>query len=73
MAARWRAMWDGVEIPVAIAPKEDRLGQEILNRKTRSVKLNRTVIVASKLSNRQQVMSKLRSDKNIMKLEGTIS
>jgi hypothetical protein len=43
MAARWRAMWDGVEIPVAIAPKEDRLGQEILNRKT-------TVIVASKLS-----------------------
>jgi hypothetical protein len=50
MAARWSAMWDGVEIPVAIAPKEDRLGQEILNRKTRSVKLNRTVIVASKLS-----------------------
>ena len=45
-------MWNGVEIPVAIAPKKDRLGLEILNRKTRSVKLNRTVIVVSKLSNR---------------------
>jgi hypothetical protein len=45
-------MWNGVEIPVAIAPKKDRLGLEILNRKTRGVKLNGIVIVASKLSNR---------------------
>jgi hypothetical protein len=52
MAARQQTMWNGVEIPVAIAPKKDRFGLEILNRKTRSVKLNRTVIVASKLSNR---------------------
>jgi hypothetical protein len=43
---------NGVEVPIAIAPKKDHLGLEILNRKTRSVKLNRTVIVASKLSNR---------------------
>jgi len=49
---RRHTMWNGVEIPVAIAPKEDRLGLEILNRKTRGVKLNGTVIVASKLSNR---------------------
>jgi len=33
-------MWNGVEIPVAIAPKKDRLGLEILNKKTRGVKLN---------------------------------
>ena len=52
MAVRRHAMWNGVEIPMAIAPKENRLGPEILNRKTRSVKLNGTVIVASKLSNR---------------------
>jgi hypothetical protein len=53
MTARRHVMWDGVEVPVAIAPKEDCLGLEILNRKTRSIKLlNRTVIVASKLSNR---------------------
>jgi hypothetical protein len=44
-------MWNGVEIPIAIAPKKDRLGVEILNRKTRGVKLNRTVIVVGKLSN----------------------
>lgn len=45
------AMRDGVEVPVAIAPK-DRLGLEILDRKAKSVKLNGTVVVASKLSNR---------------------
>lgn len=44
-------MRDGVEVPVAIAPK-DRLGLEILDRKAKSVKLNGTVVVASKLSNR---------------------
>jgi hypothetical protein len=52
MAARRHAMWNGVEIPIAIAPKKDRLGLEILNRKTKGVKLNGTVIVTSKLSNR---------------------
>jgi hypothetical protein len=52
MTTRRHAMWNGVEVPIAIAPKKDRLGQEILNRKTRGVKLNRTVIVARKLANR---------------------
>jgi hypothetical protein len=52
MAARRQTMWNGVEILVAIAPKEDRFGLEILNRKTRNIKFNRTIIVASKLSNR---------------------
>jgi hypothetical protein len=51
MTTSRHAMWNGVEIPFAIAPKNDRLGLEILNRKTRGVKLNRTVIVASKLLN----------------------
>jgi hypothetical protein len=40
MAASWHVVWNGVEVPIAIAPKEDRLGLEILNRKTRGVKLN---------------------------------
>jgi hypothetical protein len=52
MTTSRHVMWNGVEIPIAIAPKKDRLGLETLNRKTRGVKLNRTVIVASKLSNR---------------------
>jgi hypothetical protein len=52
MTARRHAMWNGVEVPIAIAPKEDRLGLEILNRKNKGVKLNRIIIVASKLSNR---------------------
>ena len=51
MAAGRHAMRDGVEVPVAIAPKKDRLGLEILDRKAKSVKLNGTVVVASKLSN----------------------
>jgi hypothetical protein len=52
MTARRHAMWNGVEVPIAIAPKEDCLGLEILDRKTRGIKLNRTVIVTSKLLNR---------------------
>jgi hypothetical protein len=52
MTARRHVMRNGVEVPVAIAPKENRLGSEILNRETRSVKLDGTVIVTSKLSNR---------------------
>jgi hypothetical protein len=44
-------MWNGVEVPIAIALKKDCLALEILNRKTRGVKLNKAVIVASKLSN----------------------
>jgi hypothetical protein len=52
MAARRHVMRNGVEVPVAIAPKENRLGSEILNRETRSVKLDGTAIVTSKLSNR---------------------
>ena len=50
MAAGRHAMRDGVEVPVAVAPK-DRLGLEILDRKAKNVKLNGTVTVASKLSN----------------------
>jgi hypothetical protein len=50
MTTSRHVMWNGVEIPIAIASKKDRLGLEILNRKTRGVKLNRTVIVAGKLS-----------------------
>jgi hypothetical protein len=33
MAARRHVMWNGVEVSVAIAPKENHLGLEILNRK----------------------------------------
>jgi hypothetical protein len=51
MTTSRHVMWNGVEVPIAIAPKKDRLGLEILNRKTRGVKLNRIVIVASKLLN----------------------
>jgi hypothetical protein len=51
MTTSRHVMWNGVEVPIAIAPKKDRLGLEILNKKTRGVKLNRTVIVAGELSN----------------------
>ena len=44
--------WNGVEISTTIAAKNHGLGLHILNREAKSVKLNRTVIIASKLSNR---------------------
>ena len=43
---------DGVKIPIAIAAKDHGPGLRVLHRKAKGVKLNRTVIVASKLSNR---------------------
>jgi hypothetical protein len=48
----WRCRGDGVEVSIAIAAKNHGLGLRILNRKAKSVKLNRAVIVAGKLSNR---------------------
>jgi hypothetical protein len=48
--------WDGVEVVVAIATKHHASHLDILDRKTKSVKLYRTVMVASELTDRKQIM-----------------
>lgn len=48
--------WDGVEVAVAIAVKHNASGWNILNRKTKCVKLYGTVVLASILASKEQVM-----------------
>ena len=45
----------------------------VLNRKTQSVKLNRTRVIASKLANREKIPHKDKSDKNIIKMKDSVS
>jgi hypothetical protein len=50
----------GVKGSGAITSEEWTLGSQILHRKTRSVKLDRTRIVSCKLTNRKKIMNHLR-------------
>jgi hypothetical protein len=46
-----RCSGDGVKVASTIAAKHHAPGQDILDRKTKSVKFDRTVVVPSKLTN----------------------
>ena len=50
-----RDSWEGVEIIVAVAAKGHLPKVEILNGETQSVKFDKTMVVASKLTNRKKV------------------
>jgi hypothetical protein len=43
--------WDGVEIVITISMKHHASGWDILDRKTKSIKFNETIVIASKLAN----------------------
>lgn len=51
-----RCCGDGVKFASTIAAKHHTLGRDILDRKTKSVKFDRTVVVSSELTNRQQIV-----------------
>ena len=51
-----RCSGDGLKIASTIAAKHHASGQDILDRKTKSVKFNRTVVVPNELTNRDQVV-----------------
>ena len=46
-----RCSGDGVKIASTIAAKHHASGQDILDRKTESVKFDRTVVISSELTN----------------------
>lgn len=60
---RWM---DGVELPEAIAPDDHVLRSEILHRKTKRVKFDRTIIVNGELANRNKVLNDARRNKNVV-------
>jgi hypothetical protein len=53
--------WNGVEVPITIAAKHHATTRHILNRKTKSVKFNRTIVVTSKLTYREEVTNEGRN------------
>jgi hypothetical protein len=57
-ASMWsgRCSGDGVKIASTIAAKHHAPGQDILDRKTKSVKFDRTVVISSELTNSEQVV-----------------
>jgi hypothetical protein len=58
-----------VERTGAIASNDHGPGEKILHRKTIWVKLDRTIIINSELSDRNKVFDDVRNDKNIIKVE----
>jgi hypothetical protein len=47
---------DGVKVASTIAAKHHAPGRDILDKKTKSVKFDRTIVVPSELANREQVV-----------------
>ena len=56
---------------MAVTSEQWTPGSQILHRKTKRVKLNRTKIVSSKLANGKKVVNHLWSNKNIRKIKRT--
>jgi hypothetical protein len=65
--------WSGesLEGPGAIEPGDHAPGFEILHRKAKRIKFDRTVIVSSELTNRDEVLNNVGCNKNVIKIKGT--
>lgn len=59
----------GIEVARAIAAKNLLAGAKVLHRKTRRVKFDGTIIISSKLANRNEIFNELWSYKSISKVE----
>jgi hypothetical protein len=57
---------EGVEVAGAIAAKHHPTGPRILNRKTKSVKLDRTLVVTSELTYGKEIANNGWNNKNII-------
>ena len=55
-----------IKVTTAIAPDDHVPGLKILHRKAKRVKFDRTMIVNSEATNRNQVLNERRSDNNIV-------
>jgi hypothetical protein len=55
----------------AIAPSDHILARKILHRKAIGVKLHRTLIVSSEMTNRYKILNNVGSNKDVIKIKGT--
>ncbi|GJY93291.1 hypothetical protein Tco_0509073 [Tanacetum coccineum] len=58
---------DKIEVPGAVTSEEYPTRHEVLNRETKRVKFNSTIIIANKLTNINQVFDNMRCDEDIIK------
>lgn len=62
---------EGVEGPGAIVPGDHVLGMKILHRKAKRVKLDRTIVIRSKLTNINKVLNNIGGNKNVINIKET--
>jgi hypothetical protein len=63
-------MLERIKLPRTIAPKKLTPGKKFLHRKTKRVKINRIIIICSKLTDRYKILNDARSNEDIMNEEG---
>ena len=69
---RWCTTWGAgkrVEIPFTVAAKDHTTSLQVLHRKTKSVKLNRTKIISSKFADRQKISNQVRNKKDMIEFK----
>jgi hypothetical protein len=67
-----RRALESVKLPRTVTPKKFTLSKKVLHRETKRVKIDRTVIISSKLTNRDKIFNNARCNKNIAKMKRTI-
>lgn len=67
---RWCSQWvEGIEVTYTIAPDDHVPSLKVLHRETKGIKLNRNLIIDSKLPHRNKVLDDVRCKKNVIEGE----
>jgi hypothetical protein len=67
-----RRALESVKLPRTVTPKKFTPSKKVLHRETKRVKIDRTVIISSKLMNRDKIFNNARCNENIAKMKRTI-
>jgi hypothetical protein len=67
-----RRTLESVKLPRTVTPKKFTPSKKVLHRETKRVKIDRTVIISSKLTNRDKIFNNARCNENIAKMKRTI-
>jgi hypothetical protein len=67
-----RRVLESVNLPRIDTPKKLTLSKKVSHRETKRVKIDRAIIISSKLMNRDKIFNNARCNKNIMKMKMVI-
>ena len=60
-----------IKLPRTVAPKKLTPGNEVLHRKTKRVKIDRTIVIGSKLTDINQILNDARCNGDVTKMKWT--